>query len=72
MRTHPDWCEGAPDHDDACATATELARLRAFAEIVRDEFHCSTPDVPEDALPEDHVDDCWHHLALQALENPVR
>ena len=61
----------ACDHDGAhpgldCATATELARLRAFAEAVRDEFTCLGP--LEARVADDHTDDCLHCAAEQALE----
>jgi hypothetical protein len=56
-------------------TATELARLRAFAEAVRDEVQCSgfTPAPGDDrgsaALAHDqHLDDCLHCAAELALE----
>jgi hypothetical protein len=60
---HADTCEAEADHPHDCATASELARLRAFAEAVRDEVACSGPD-----LRADHVDDCLHCAAVQALE----
>lgn len=63
---HADWCEAERDHVGSCATATELGRLRAFAEAVRDEWECYR-DSDELPLPDDHVDDCWHCDALQAL-----
>lgn len=63
-RHHADTCEAEVDHDDSCATASEIARLRAFAEAVRDEFSCMSS-------PERHgPDDCWHCAAVQALEGP--
>jgi hypothetical protein len=63
---HADTCEAEADHPHDCATATELGRLRAFAEAVREEFECV--DDNNDALPENHVDDCLHCYAVQALE----
>jgi hypothetical protein len=65
-RHHADTCEAEADHDDSCQTATELARLRAFAEAVRDEFRCDIEGCGGDE-PEDHVDDCWSCAAAQAL-----
>lgn len=70
MRTHADWCEADHNHLHDCEIATELARLRAFAEAVRDEFTCTTPDAEEDALSEEHNEECWHHAALAALGRP--
>lgn len=68
-RSHSPTCEADGAHDGDCATATELARLRAFAEAVRDEIGCSDDNRPAYyAEAEDHVDDCWHCAALQALE----
>jgi hypothetical protein len=66
-RHHADTCEAEADHDDSCGTATELARLRAFAEAVRDEFPCFDDGDPALVAKDDHVDDCWHCYALQAL-----
>lgn len=73
--THSPTCEADGAHDGDCATATELGRLRAFAEAVRDEVACSgfTPAPGDDresaALAHDqHLDDCLHCAALQALE----
>ena len=63
---HVDTCEADLGHTGDCATATELAKLRAFAEAVRDEWECFLAD--DTPVPDDHVDDCWHHAALQALE----
>jgi hypothetical protein len=63
---HTDSCEAEPGHTGDCATATELARLRAFAEAVRDEWDCFLPEGA--AVPEDHTDDCWRCAAEQALE----
>jgi hypothetical protein len=61
--THSTSCEADTGHALDCATATELARLRAFAEQVRDEFSC-VGLMPDGT----HVDDCWHCGAAQALE----
>jgi hypothetical protein len=73
MMTHEDWCEADPGHAHDCRTATELARLRSFAESVRMEFSCTKPDVfDEDHLPVGHEDDCWHHAAILALAKPGR
>jgi hypothetical protein len=72
MSVHADWCEGEPTHVGGCTAATKMARLQAFAEIVRDEFNCTTADVEESALPDGHEDDCWHHAALLALAEPGR
>jgi hypothetical protein len=66
--THTDSCEAEPGHPWDCATATELCRLRAFAEAVRDEFMCGAESTPEGDIPPDHVDDCWRCYAVQALE----
>jgi nucleoside-diphosphate-sugar epimerase len=68
MSSHAEWCEAESDHAYNCATATELARLRSFAEAVRDEFECDAPEA-EVADP-DHVQDCWHHAAADALRKP--
>jgi len=68
MSSHAEWCEAESDHPYNCATATELARLRSFVEAVRDEFECGASDA-QMARPE-HVDDCWHHGALDALRKP--
>jgi hypothetical protein len=72
-RLHADTCEAEADHPHDCAAATELARLRAFAEAVRDEFACIGRGKAECiGLDGDegsgHVDDCWHCGAEQALE----
>lgn len=68
MRTHGNSCEADTGHDYDCGTATQLAKLTAFAEAVRDEFTC-TVDRDHPAT-EDHVQDCWHHAACEALEPP--
>lgn len=61
---HADFCEAEFPHDlDDCAMATELARLRAFAEGMREEFPCTLESV--DAV--DHADDCVHCAATEAL-----
>jgi hypothetical protein len=69
--THADNCQADTGHTLDCATATELAKLRAFAEAVRDEWECpeKTPSDGED-YPDGcgDVDDCWHCYAAQALE----
>jgi hypothetical protein len=67
--THVGECEAEPGHALDCATATRLARLTAFAEAVRDEIDCVGHDGDEEGT--EHVDDCWHCGAEQALE-PVR
>jgi hypothetical protein len=79
-RVHTIACDADGPHAPLdCATASELARLRAFAEAVRDEFTClgapvgPTDDVPLsneviDDLQAAHRDDCWHCAAEQALE----
>lgn len=59
---HADWCEADSGHLYYCGTATEMARLRAFAESMRDEFTCDEP------ADECDPDDCLHHAALAALE----
>jgi hypothetical protein len=64
-RRHAAWCEAEAGHDHDCAPATELARLRAFATAVRDEFVCV---LEGEERPEDHVDDCWRCYAEQAME----
>jgi hypothetical protein len=64
--THSSFCQADTGHTLDCATATELARLRAFAETVAEEFACFLPE--DTPAPDDHLDDCWHHAALQALE----
>lgn len=68
MTRHADYCEAERDHDHSCGTATELARLRAFAEAVRDEIACIGHDGDEEGT--EHVDDCWHCGAEAALETP--
>ena len=65
-RTHADTCEAEADHDASCGTATELARLRAFAEALRDEIECIGHDGDEEGT--EHADDCWHCGAVRALE----
>jgi hypothetical protein len=68
VKTHADFCEAETDHECDCATATELARLRSFAQAVRDEFTCNVDrDHPR---TEEHVDDCLHCAAVEALESP--
>ena len=63
--THADWCEAETDHPLDCATATELGRLRAFAEACRDESpHTSS------LLGREPADSCWHCAAIAALEKP--
>jgi hypothetical protein len=80
-RAHTDWCEAEADHPHDCATATQLARLRAFAEAVRDEVHCNGLPVVTGGivglgeqdradLEAAHRDDCFHCAAVQALEPP--
>jgi hypothetical protein len=66
-RLHNDTCEAEVGHLNDCATATELARLRAFAEAVRDDFDCMAKDDAPDAEGCGDVDACWHCYALQAL-----
>jgi hypothetical protein len=64
-------CEAEADHPHDCSLATELARLRAFAEAVREEFECTSPGPLPDHITDsmaDHVDDCLHCAATQALE----
>jgi hypothetical protein len=59
-------CEAEADHPHDCSLATELARLRAFAEAVREEFLCTaSADDLDDAA---HLTDCWRCYAVQALE----
>lgn len=77
-RHHADTCEAKSDHDHDCGTATDLVRLRAFAEMVRDEVHCDGfptvlagaeemgDELRADALAA-HRDDCFHCAALMAL-----
>lgn len=65
MKQHTPWCEAEGDHDHDCAAATELTRLRAFTEAVRETFACTAQG--EDKR-DDHVDDCFHCYADQALE----
>jgi len=68
-REHADSCEAEPGHASDCQTATELARLRAFAEAVRDEMECSDPDLDDNGKYSDaHIADCFHCAAEQALE----
>jgi hypothetical protein len=81
--THSPTCEAEADHPGECATATELGRLRAFAEMIRDEVHCDglpqvlggiverLGDEARADLEAAHRDDCFHCAALQALE-PAR
>jgi hypothetical protein len=64
--THSSFCQADTGHTLDCATASELARLRAFAEAVRDEWQCNWAD--DEPRPDDHIDDCWHCYAAQALE----
>ena len=64
-RRHLDACEAEADHPLDCATATELARLRAFAEAIRDEVFATCPHGGHGC---GDVDDCWHCYATQALE----
>lgn len=73
-RHHADTCEADTGHDNDCGTASELARLRAFAEAVRDDVGCAghIPVVTDDdeAMAQqlaDHLADCLHCAALQAL-----
>lgn len=61
---HSDTCEAEADHPLDCGTASELGRLRAFAEQMHAEFPCTLESVTAD----DHVDDCVHCAALAALE----
>lgn len=63
---HAPYCEAESDHKLDCATATELARLRAFAEAVRDSVGCTEP--ANEPVPVDHYDACLHCAAEQALE----
>jgi hypothetical protein len=65
---HSSFCQADTGHTLDCATATELARLRAFAEAVRDEWQCTLAGEVVEEMPADHVDDCWHCYATQALE----
>jgi hypothetical protein len=71
-RAHAAMCEAEADHPHDCSLATELARLRAFAEAVRDDFSCMVKDAARDDAPDAEgcgdVDDCWHCYAVQALE----
>jgi hypothetical protein len=67
---HEDWCEAELDHVLDCGSATELCRLRSFAEAVRDEFECSAPEA--EVADAEHVTDCWQHAAIDALERPGR
>jgi hypothetical protein len=60
-RHHADTCEAEADHDYDCGTMTELARLRAFAEMIRDEIGCV-------CRHQQDADDCFHCAAEQALE----
>lgn len=73
-RHHADTCEADTGHDNDCGTATELVRLRAFAEAVRDDVGCAGYDdygnqneVVQADLLAAHLDDCLHCAALQAL-----
>lgn len=67
--THSSFCEADTGHALDCATATELAKLRAFAEAVRDEFDCETDKyVSGDPGGCGDVDDCWHCYAAAVLE----
>jgi hypothetical protein len=68
MTAHMDWCEADTGHDYGCATATELAKLRAFAQAVRDEIECIGHGGDEEGT--EHADDCWHCGAADALEVP--
>jgi hypothetical protein len=78
-RPHAAICEAEADHRHDCATATELGRLRAFAEAVREEVHCDglpmvlggIEGLGEEAradLEAAHRDDCFHCAATKALE----
>jgi hypothetical protein len=65
-REHEPFCDADGAHPGDCKTAVRLARLTAFAEAVRDEVECTDEDGCA-AAREDHVDDCWHCYAEQAL-----
>jgi hypothetical protein len=69
-RRHAYGCEAERDHRHDCATATALLRLHSFAQTVLDEFECTLERhmLEGEKLPADHVDDCWHCAARQALE----
>jgi hypothetical protein len=66
--THADYCEAEQGHAHDCATATELARLRAFAEALADEIECVGHDGDEEGI--EHDDACWHCGAERAMEDP--
>ncbi|TAL08248.1 MAG: hypothetical protein EPO02_13370 [Nitrospirae bacterium] len=66
---HEEWCEAEQGHEHDCKTATQMARLRALAESLQAEFTCH---VEVEDQSEDHVDDCWHCAATEALEPPDR
>lgn len=65
-RTHAAMCEAEADHPHDCSLATELARLRAFAEAVRDEVQCVGMEGHLD--DGQHLTDCLHCAAAKALE----
>lgn len=67
---HEPWCDADGAHAGDCRTAVRLARLQAFAEAVRDEFHCTAAGGDASRFDDGHVDDCWHCYAEQALEAP--